>query len=206
VQQLTWDKTCKPLFYRRLGKHCPEHQAHLRLVLLDEEGKLPDHMGFPAYIKHGHEWATIGLRFKTYSLRTLHDAPRPACLWCNNPSAECGAHLITCPHLPATLKPGLHLALLHIHAQHNDLPPPAEDIDPSTLPLDAHTRTTNLRRLTRLTWDNMYNDKHLPKKDRITIKVLYYIGTLINTYRLSWEPTNTQTPHDHPILPIAFPP
>ena len=175
-----------PHLEQHLSSMSPGKRAHFERVCLAADGSLPT--GFPTYIKYGHRFALSGLHFKQYALRRLRGAPRPACLWCHEPEAECGLHLTICKALPLAAALEVQTALTLIYHQHHQMAQPA---DPSSVTLDAAAHAEALELLARIMWQSM---------DTPTVtRVLQALGRLINYYRETWQPTPGQLPLRNPI-------
>ena len=174
-----------PHLEQHLSTLSPQKRAHFDRVCLTADGEIPT--GFPTYIKYGHRFALSGLHFKQFALRRLWGQPRPACLWCHEPEAECGLHLSTCKAIPPTAALELRTALTLIHHQHHHLVPPA---DPASTNLDDEAHAQALDLLARIHWQSMTTPT--------VIRVLKALGRLINYYREAWQPTG-EPPHYNPI-------
>jgi hypothetical protein len=160
----------------KLGQLPQSYQAPLMAAM----GKISAPTGRrPDYLSLGGDRARAALRFKTPFLRFYHDRhhPIPACQWCTRAAAECGHHLITCPHQPASVH---HSLLLSFHAISRET---GKSVNRDIVFIQ--------RAFLTVSW------KHMSKES--VMLVLGSMSHIINEYRKSIV---VDGPQQHPISPL----
>lgn len=162
---LPGDPTIAHLHLVCLRRHLPSELHDLHPVT----GRLP--FGLPLYVRIGGLFASIGIRFKAYSLRPAFASGQPAhgrapCTWCGR-DGECGTHLLTCSRAPASAITRRDTILLRIFIEATKAPM-------TSRLLRSHIPTL-LTYTYRLEWPNM------------TAPTLHFIlkelARLLNEYR-----------------------
>ena len=171
--------TLAEVFHTTFATYPASHQRHLRLVLdLTDRDRPRVPAEYPTYIKLGGVWAAIGLRAKAYSLRFIQgqrrENDRPACDYCREPHAECGAHLIDCPRLPGRYKEEVDTVLFAIFHQATKTRP-APMASGERPRLQGPPRDLALQYIRRLEWPHA--------RRRTVVDALLLYGAIINSYR-----------------------